>query len=55
MPLVHDQCYSVESLTLARKGYSKALLVPSKEGWVPHYGIPDDLVAFSVKFDLLST
>ena len=49
-PLV--QCYSVESLKLARKGDSKALLVPSKKGWVPHYRIPEDLVAvaFGVKF-----
>ncbi len=47
-PLV--QCYSVKSLKLARKGDTGALFIPSKKGWVPHSGIPGDLVAFAVKF-----
>ena len=47
-PLV--QCWSAKSLKLAVKGNSKALLVPSKRGWVFHAGIPGDLWAFAIKF-----
>ncbi|KAK3708822.1 hypothetical protein QZH41_007174 [Actinostola sp. cb2023] len=36
------QRYSVRSARLARKGDKNALLVPSRQGWVPHWGIAVD-------------
>ena len=42
--------YSSKSVKLADKGDQRALLIPSKDGWVPHSGIPGDLWAFSLKF-----
>ena len=37
-PLV--QRYAVKARKLARKGDTMALLVPSRNGWVSHHGIP---------------
>ena len=42
--------FSSKSVKLAEKGDQRALLMPSKDGWVPHAGIPGDLWAFSLKF-----
>lgn len=33
------------------KGSRNALLVPTKNGWAPHSGIPGDLWAFALTFD----
>lgn len=46
--LVH--CSS-KCLKLAEKGSTNALLVPTKDGWVPHQGIPGDLWAFALTFN----
>ena len=47
-PLVNR--YSSKSMKLAETGDTRALLVPSRDGWVHHPGIPGDLWAFSLKF-----
>lgn len=41
---------AMRSCKLARKGDSNALLVPSKEGWIPYGNIPGDLWAFDIVF-----
>ena len=41
---------SVKVKMLASKGDCTAVLRPSRQGWVPHPGIPGDLWAFSVEF-----
>ena len=38
------------SCRLAVKGEVGALLLPAKEGWIPHPGIPGDLWAFGVRY-----
>ena len=47
-PLI--QRYANKSRKLARKGDTAALYVPSRNGWVPHHGIPLDLWAFALCF-----
>ena len=47
-PLVRNNAR--KSRKLAVKGKVGALLSPSKQGWIPHPGIPGDLWAFSVHF-----
>ena len=42
--------YSFRSMKFAETGDRRALLMPSKDGWVPHPGIPGDLWAFSLTF-----
>ena len=39
-----------KSCRLAVKGEVGALLLPSKQGWIPHPGIPGDLWAFGVQY-----
>ena len=40
-----------KSSRLAVKGEAGALLLPSKQGWIPHPGIPrDDLWGFGVRY-----
>ena len=36
---------------LASKGDTDALLVPTRDGWKPHPGLPGDLLAFAVVFN----
>ena len=47
-PLIQS-CAS-KSCRLAIKGVAGALLLPSKQGWIPHPGIPGDLWAFGVRY-----
>ena len=47
-PLIQS-CAS-KSCRLAGKGEAGALLLPSKQGWIPHPGIPGDLWAFGVRY-----
>ena len=47
-PLLQDR--SVKVQRLASKGDRTALLRPSRQGWVPHPGIPGDLWALYVQF-----
>ena len=39
-----------KALKMAARGDPDVLLVPSRQGWVPHSGIPGDLCVFSVEF-----
>ena len=41
------QCKSQKALKLAPRGSTRALLVPFKDGWISHPGIPGDLWAFA--------
>ena len=47
-PLLQHRSVKVQILT--SKGDRTALLRPSRQGWVPHPGIPGDLWAFYVEF-----
>ena len=44
------QSCASKSCRLAVKGEAGALLLPSKQGWIPHPGIPGDLWAFGVRY-----
>jgi len=44
------QACSVKSWRIARVGTPGILLVPAKDGWTPHAGIPGDLWVFAVEF-----
>ena len=42
--------YSFRFVKLAEKGEQRALLIPSRDGWVSHPGLPGDLWAFALTF-----
>ena len=47
-PLI--QSCAIKSCRLAVKGEAGALMLSSKQGWIPHPGIPGDLTAFGVLY-----
>jgi len=47
---IGGQRYAVKARKLARKGNTMAFLVPSRNGWVPHHGIPGDVWVFALYF-----
>ena len=47
-PLIRK--YSFRFVKLVEKGEQRALLTPSRDGWVSHPGLPGDLWAFALAF-----
>ena len=46
------QRYNRKAIKLASKGHDKALLKPSKNGWVNYQGSPADLWAFAISLTI---
>ena len=45
-----QQIFLYETMKLAETGDTRALLVPSRDSWVHHPGIPGELWAFLLTF-----
>ena len=47
-PLLQQSAYKSQRLDV--RGSTQALLTPSKNGWIPHPGLPGDLWAFALGY-----